>query len=71
MRTILVSLMLAAGMSAQEKTMTVKRLTPELYTDDVESCVKFWVERMHFEKPERSRTEERWFSPLSRRGTLS
>jgi uncharacterized glyoxalase superfamily protein PhnB len=30
--------------------MTVKRLTPNLYTDDVESCVKFWVERMHFEK---------------------
>jgi uncharacterized glyoxalase superfamily protein PhnB len=30
--------------------MTVKRLTPNLYTDDVESCVKFWVERMGFEK---------------------
>jgi len=30
--------------------MTVKRLTPNLYTDDVASCVKFWVERMHFEK---------------------
>jgi uncharacterized glyoxalase superfamily protein PhnB len=30
--------------------MTVKRLTPNLYTDDVESCVKFWVERMNFEK---------------------
>jgi uncharacterized glyoxalase superfamily protein PhnB len=30
--------------------MTVKRLTPNLYTDDVESSVKFWVERMNFEK---------------------
>jgi uncharacterized glyoxalase superfamily protein PhnB len=30
--------------------MTVKRLTPNLYTDDVESCVKFWVDRMDFEK---------------------
>lgn len=30
--------------------MTVKKLTPNLYTDDVESCVKFWVERMNFEK---------------------
>jgi lactoylglutathione lyase len=30
--------------------MIVKRLTPNLYTDDVESCVTFWVERMHFEK---------------------
>lgn len=29
--------------------MTVKRLTPNLYTDDVEACVKFWVERMDFE----------------------
>jgi len=30
--------------------MIVKKLTPNLYTDDVESCMKFWVERMHFEK---------------------
>jgi uncharacterized glyoxalase superfamily protein PhnB len=30
--------------------MIVKKLTPNLYTDDVESCVKFWVERMNFEK---------------------
>lgn len=30
--------------------MTVNRLTPNLYTDDVESCARFWVERMHFEK---------------------
>jgi uncharacterized glyoxalase superfamily protein PhnB len=29
--------------------MTVKRLTPNLYTDDVKACVKFWVERLHFE----------------------
>jgi uncharacterized glyoxalase superfamily protein PhnB len=30
--------------------MTVKRLTPNLYTDDVEACVKFWTDRMQFEK---------------------
>ncbi len=30
--------------------MTLKRLTPNLYTDDVESSAKFWVERMDFEK---------------------
>ena len=30
--------------------MTVKRLTPNLYTDDVASSVKFWMERMGFEK---------------------
>jgi uncharacterized glyoxalase superfamily protein PhnB len=30
--------------------MTVKRLTPNLYTDDVEQAVNFWVERLDFEK---------------------
>src|SRR4051812_42041492 len=50
MRTILFTIISAALMAAQEKAMTVKRLTPNLYTDDVESCVKFWVDRMHFEK---------------------
>src|SRR5438067_7743206 len=50
MRTILLTILSAALLAAQEKPMTVKRLTPNLYTDDVESCVKFWVERMHFEK---------------------
>ncbi|HMD49194.1 MAG TPA: VOC family protein [Bryobacteraceae bacterium] len=32
------------------KPVTVKRLTPNLYTDDVAACVKFWVDRLHFEK---------------------
>jgi uncharacterized glyoxalase superfamily protein PhnB len=32
------------------ENMTIKRLTPNLYTDDVEACVDFWVERMQFEK---------------------
>jgi uncharacterized glyoxalase superfamily protein PhnB len=50
MRTILSTLISAALLAAQEKPMTVKRLTPNLYTDDVASCVKFWVQRMHFEK---------------------
>lgn len=30
--------------------VTVKRLTPNLYTDDVAAAVKFWTERMDFEK---------------------
>jgi uncharacterized glyoxalase superfamily protein PhnB len=55
MRVMLLTIISAVLLAAQEKTiimqpMTVKRLTPNLYTDDVESCVKFWVERMHFEK---------------------
>ena len=28
--------------------MQLKRMTPNLYTDDVAACVKFWVERMEF-----------------------
>ena len=50
MRTLLLTIAFAALAAAQEKTMTVKRLTPNLYTDDVQACVKFWVERMHFTK---------------------
>lgn len=30
--------------------MTVKKMTPNLYSDDVEACVRFWVDRLHFEK---------------------
>jgi uncharacterized glyoxalase superfamily protein PhnB len=38
--------------AAQQKTpaVTVKRMTPNLYTNDVEACVRFWVDRLHFEK---------------------
>jgi len=32
------------------QTMTIKRLTPNLYTDNVAACVKFWVDRLDFEK---------------------
>jgi uncharacterized glyoxalase superfamily protein PhnB len=45
MRLIVLTIISAVLMAAQEKTMTVKRLTPNLYTDDVASCVKFWVDR--------------------------
>lgn len=30
--------------------MSVKRVTPVLFAKEVEPCVKFWVERMGFEK---------------------
>jgi uncharacterized glyoxalase superfamily protein PhnB len=30
--------------------MTVKKLTPVLFVEDVDPCVKFWVERLGFEK---------------------
>jgi uncharacterized glyoxalase superfamily protein PhnB len=32
------------------KTMTVKKLTPVLFVEDVEPCVTFWVERLGFQK---------------------
>ena len=31
-------------------TMNVKKLTPVLFVEEVEPCVKFWVERMGFQK---------------------
>jgi|SRR5579863_1269864 len=30
--------------------MTITKLTPNLYTDDVASCASFWAERLGFEK---------------------
>jgi uncharacterized glyoxalase superfamily protein PhnB len=30
--------------------MNIKRLTPNLYVDNVADCAKFWTERLHFEK---------------------
>lgn len=64
MRTVVLATMTALGALtahawAQEKTAMmvheqkaagVKRMTPNLYTDDVAACVRFWVERLHFEK---------------------
>jgi uncharacterized glyoxalase superfamily protein PhnB len=30
--------------------MTIKKLTPNLYASDVAACVKFWTDRLGFEK---------------------
>jgi uncharacterized glyoxalase superfamily protein PhnB len=30
--------------------MTVKKLTPILFTEEIEPCLKFWMERLGFEK---------------------
>jgi hypothetical protein len=32
------------------ETMNVKRIAPGLFAEEVEPCVKFWAERMGFEK---------------------
>lgn len=50
MRCLIFAMTIAAIAAAQEKPMNVTKMTPNLYTDDVAACVKFWVERMHFEK---------------------
>jgi len=32
------------------KPLTIVKMTANLYTDDVAACVRFWVDRLHFEK---------------------
>jgi uncharacterized glyoxalase superfamily protein PhnB len=32
------------------ENMTVKKITPVLLVEDVEACVKFWMDRLGFEK---------------------
>lgn len=36
--------------AVKENTMEIKKMTPNLYTDDVNACVRFWVDRLHFQK---------------------
>jgi len=49
---VLLTILPWARPTAEErtKTMTVKRITPILFAEEVEPCVKFWVERMGFQK---------------------
>lgn len=39
-------------LNAEEKGefMTVKKITPILFAEEIEPCLKFWVERLSFEK---------------------
>jgi uncharacterized glyoxalase superfamily protein PhnB len=53
--TLAVLLLLVTGSlgqtkSQEEEQMKVTRITPVLAVPDVEPCVKFWVERMGFQK---------------------
>ena len=36
--------------AAQEKTMSMNKLTPVLFVPEIEPCLKFWVERLDFQK---------------------
>ena len=44
--------MSAAVLPTQEekKIMTVKRITPVLFAQEIEPCIRFWVDRLGFEK---------------------
>lgn len=49
---VLLTILPLARPTAEErtKTMTVKRITPILFAEEIEPCVKFWVEQMGFQK---------------------
>lgn len=52
---IVVLVLLSGLLPGQSKlkemnTVNVKRVTPVLYVEEIEPCVKFWVERLGFEK---------------------
>lgn len=32
------------------KSITIKKMTAVLYAEDVAACVRFWADRLHFEK---------------------
>src|SRR6266487_6101867 len=34
----------------RNKPMNVKKITPVLFVQEVEPCIKFWIERMGFQK---------------------
>jgi uncharacterized glyoxalase superfamily protein PhnB len=37
-------------MKQRTKIMTVRKITPVLFAEEIEPSLKFWVERLHFEK---------------------
>lgn len=49
---LLLAALPAAHTKAEERTntMNVKKVTPLLFVEEVEPCVKFWVERLGFQK---------------------
>lgn len=59
MRAVTAILLLAGGMLAavravpptpETETLTMKKLTPVLYVEEIEPCLPFWVDRLGFEK---------------------
>jgi uncharacterized glyoxalase superfamily protein PhnB len=46
----LAALSFAQSKTGQTKAASVKKVTPVLYVNEIEPCVKFWVERLGFQK---------------------
>jgi uncharacterized glyoxalase superfamily protein PhnB len=47
---LLAALPMSTSNAEEQKLMNVKRITPVMFVQDVEPCVKFWVERFGFQK---------------------
>jgi len=49
---VLLSILPLTVSKAEERTkaMTVKKITPVMFAEEVEPCVQFWVERLGFQK---------------------
>ena len=54
----------------QAATPHLTRMTPNLYTDDVEACVLFWVERLQFEKTMEVKAGDRLAFAALQKGAL-
>jgi uncharacterized glyoxalase superfamily protein PhnB len=47
---VVVASCVAQSKSQEKKQMKMERITPILFAENVEPCVKFWVERLGFQK---------------------
>ena len=43
-------LLLARLQAEEKKSMSIKRITPVLFVPEIEPCLKFWTERLGFQK---------------------
>jgi len=50
MSIVLAGLPSSRAQTKETKTMAVKRITPVLFVEEVEPCLRFWVDRMGFQK---------------------
>jgi hypothetical protein len=53
----------------ERHTMTVRKITPVLFVQDIEPCVKFWVERFGFKTTAEVPDGDKLAFAMLRRGT--